>query len=850
MGLFTLIPVHASEISKQVLDNGMTVILMENHSAPIVNIRIYIRTGSIYEGDYSGSGISHFLEHLVTTGTKKRPKDVLDREIDELGGAFNAYTSKDHTCYYISTASAYFDKALDIITDMVKNPSLTQENFEIQRGIILKEINMGMDEPDRYIYHLFNEVAFRTHPQRYPIIGYRELFEKLTRDDILSYYRSTYAPNNMVFVAVGDFDSDEVLRKVKDSFADFERRSINLPELPNEPRQLATRSRAVERDLEMAYMLLGFHTVSIAHPDLYPLDVLSYILSKGRSSRLYKKLKDGLGLVQKIETWSDTPPYDAGIFGIYSVLPPENIDAAQKAIKDEISRLKTEYVSEVELAKAKRQKISNYIFAGQTVQDQAGRLGIDELSTGDVHFSENYVRNIQKVTKEDIMRVMRKYFNDNNLSVAILQPKRAEELIPEQKIGARPEAGKIRKEVLPNGLTLLVKENPTIPLVAIQAMFRGGLRVENTGDNGISNFTVRMLLRGTERRSREDITTLIDSIGGEISTFSDDDLFGLSVSVLKEDLETGLDLLFDLIKNPKFDEDQMEKERRDIKAEIKSREDDWLQHAEDMVRGVLYTRHPYHLNPLGTESTISAIKREDIVAFHRRYIVPNNMVLAVFGDVEGAKVKELVGRFSKGFRRAELHFPEVSTEPPLLENRKEIEETEREQTVIFIGYPGMSVDSPDRYAMKVLDGVISGIGYPSGWLHRDLRGNRLVYVVHAFNQLAKDPGYFGIFAATTADKLDTTLAIISHDIDRIKTELVSEEELRVAKQMCITMKALYTQKNSDQAKIAARDELLGLGYDFSERYEENINSITAEDVKRVANKYLNNYAIVISKPKG
>ena len=274
-----------SDAVRTVLDNGMVVIIKENHAAPVVSLHAYVRAGSIYEREYLGRGISHNLEHLMSSGTQKRTKEQINQIIEEIGNVSNAYTTRDHASYYVTTASSYFDTALDVLSDYIQNASIPQAEVDSERGVILNEINMGKDDPDRRLYDLFSSTMFRDNPVGVTTIGYRELFEKTTRDDIVNYYKRMYVPNNTIFVVVGDVNASDTLGKIKEAFKNFQRGPF--PDLSLPPLQGQVSKRYVEEgmDVQVAYMMMGFPTVTISHKDLYPLDVLAFIVGEGRSSR-------------------------------------------------------------------------------------------------------------------------------------------------------------------------------------------------------------------------------------------------------------------------------------------------------------------------------------------------------------------------------------------------------------------------------------------------------------------------------------------------------------------------------------------------------------------------------------
>ncbi len=834
---------------REVLPNGLTVIVGENHSSPVVNLRFYVKSGSIHEEQYLGAGITHYLEHLMSDGTTNRTLEEIEKEVESIGGGYNAYTTKDHACYFIETSREHFDQALDLLADEAMNVNLPQEHVDIQQGVITREISMGYDEPGRRIYNLFGEVMFREHPARYPVIGYLENFLQITRDDLVDYHERMYVPSNMVFVAVGDLDTEEAFSKISEAFADFERKPLDIPALPPESPQLGRRVLREERDLDMAYVLMGFHTVQLSHPDLYPLDVFSHIMSEGKSSRLYQKLVEELGLVYSVTTWSHTPAYDAGVFAVSMTMDPANVDEAIEIVTDELYSFKRERVRRNELEKAKKQKTAEFFFGRQDLESLASSLGRSEITAGNPDFDELYAAHIQNVTADEIRDVVNTYFYDDNLGIAILEPTRDSA----EKTAARrseiPKVGSVEKHVLGNGLTVLIKENRTNPIVSLGSFSLAGARFEDGRKNGLANFVASMMPRGTRKKSGEKIARELDSMGADYFCAANHTRIESGMTLLAADLERGLALFSDILVNPKFDAREMDKERQLIEASILARADNWTTDAMDKMLVELYPTHPYGRPPVGTAETIGTITRDDIAAHHAEYVTPGNTIVTVFGDVSADEVlpalEKALGRWKPGERTRPTPVPESDRyEPETLTSYHT-----RAQTVIFMGYRGMPYDSRDRYAMDVLDAVTSGIYYPGGWLHTDLRGNSLVYVVHAYNWTGLDAGYFGIYAATFDEALDQALGIINDHMGRIASEPVSDEEIELAKQLCVIMDQTSKQTNLDQAKDAAIAELYGLGYDYNDDYAERIRKISKEDVLSVAQKYLTNPVTVIRRPE-
>ncbi len=835
------------------LDNGLTVILKENHTAPVATMRIYVRTGSIYEQEYVGAGISHLFEHLIAGGsTTTRSEDETRQILDSIGGNANAYTTKDHTAFFITTSTDHFDTVIELMADWMQNSTFPENEFNREWGVVQRELEQDENDPESVLYDLASANMFRVHPEKYPIIGYKEILQKLTRDDVIKYYKRMYSPDNMIVVAVGDFNKDEVLEKIKKAFQNFERRSLPPITLPEEPPQVSKRLMVKEMDVQVALVRMDFRTVNLLHPDLYPLDVLDFILSHGESSRLVRKIKGEQQLVYSLSTASYTPHYRPGNFMISISLDPAHLEEAQKAILSELYRLKTELVTETELQKAKKQKISDYIFGLQTVEGQATDLGINMLGALDPNFSQKYVENIQKVTAEDIRRVVNKYFFDDNLCITRIVPKsKPSESATSKKPEEKPTPSPIKKIVLDNGMTLLIKRNPGVPLISLQAYFKGGLLVENEKNNGISNFMAEMLLKGTKTRTALDIASFFDSIGGSIEASSGNNTFSISALILSSDFDPALEVFADVIQNSSFPVEEMEKLRKILLADIKRIDENWESESEAFFRQNFFVKSPYRYLALGSEETVGRLTRQDLQEFYRTFCVPNNMVLAIFGDIDPHHAEEAVKReFSNFEKNPSLKFPEVPPEPPLDKNREAHKTTEKTVAVVYLGYRGMDIRNvKDRDPMTVVDAIISGIGYPSGWLHTELRGKQLVYVVHAYNFAGFIPGFFAIYAATQPDKVQEVVQIILETIRKIKEDPIDPEELERAKSEAIIAYGLEQETNVDQAREAAINELAGLGYNFKDNYAQRIRAVTPEEVKRVVHTYFTNYVLTITSPK-
>jgi zinc protease len=834
------------------LKNGLTVLVREVHTSRVVSCQVLVKAGSINEDEYFYGGLSHYLEHIVSGGTTSK---LTEEEIKELlrsmGGASNAYTSYDRTVYFINTTAEHYKKALQLLVSYVSDCQLGENEYRREKPVIQQEFKMGENNVSRQLWYLFMKTAYQRHPIRHPVIGYEDVFVTITRDQLVDYYRRNYTPENMVVTVVGDVKRFEVLEEVISLVKDFKMVSREPLVIPREPPQIGP--RWAEREFppaQLTQMNVGFPSVSLEDQDLYPLDVLAIILGSGRTSRLYATVKDRKQLVLSIGASNWTPHYARGIFIISMALKYDNVHKALEGVLQELEEIQSNLIPESELEKAKKQVIADHIFGKQAADDIASSLASSYIATGDPYFDDLYVEGIQNVTAEDVRRVARKYLRKDRITAALLRPPQPKK-VEEGAISSR-HLSEIEKRVLSNGMTLLLRENAALPIVTFQLFGMGGQRYEPAQRPGISLFTMELLTKGTKTRSKYQIAKEMEEIGGSIDSSSGRNTYSVSVSVLREDFEKGLEILSDVVINPSFPEEEIEKQRGDTLLAIKRIDESWEQEVTRLFRRNFFREHPYRNDLVGTEESVKLFSRGDVVDFYRRLVIPNNMVLAVFGDIEREKVAQRVEERFGHLKRENLIRPNLKEETaPLVQDKVVEKVNDKSSAAIFVGFNGMSIYDADRPSLDVIDAILSGIGYPSGWLHEALRGGdqSFVYYVHAYPNYGIDGGYFGVITQTTMANYKKVIDIISEKVRRIQEGRVKEDELELAKRMIITMHDLGLETNGSQAFSAAVSEALGLGYDWDRRYRDLIGAVTKEDVQRVARRVFKHRLLATTIPK-
>jgi zinc protease len=835
------IPPIPTGVSLINLENGLTLIICEDHSAPVVSAQAWSRAGSIDEGPWLGGGLSHVLEHMLFKGTSTRATGRIDQEIQDAGGYMNAYTSFDRTVYWINVPNTGASVAIDILCDIVQNATLPEEEMDKEKQVILREMDMSHDDPAQRSARRLFETAYTRSPYRFPIIGYPDIYNAVRREDVLAYYREKYAPNNLFLVVAGDVNPAQIETQVRASFAQAKTRPIPLSVIPEEPRQTAPRELIEEAPIELGHLHFSWHIPDLRHPDVPLVDVLATLLGNGRSSRLYQQVREKKGLVHAVDAWVYSPG-NPGLIGMSAVVDAEKFAEACQAMLDEVERMKELSVSPQELSKAVKQFTAATLASRKTMQGQAQDLGGNWIAAGDLNFSARYLEAVKRATPADLQRVARQYLTEENRTLYALLP-----------TGSRPRLAAvvstavdqpITKFELPNGLRLLVKEDYRLPFVEFRLLFKGGVLAETPPENGLTLLMSKMLLQGTSQRTAEEIASAIESIGGQIDSYAANNSFGVSAEVLSGDFELGLNLLAEVLLQPAFPLNPLERERQIQLATIRAQRDELLASAFHLMRQGLFGETGYGMQAIGTENSVRSLLASHLQHFHHRLVRPNNCVLAVFGHVKSetalASVTDLLGQWAPGEGMLE---PSQVT-PSLTQRKRLVETREKKQAVLVIGFPGCSVYSPERYALELLQEACSDLGSRLFIRIRDELG--LAYYVGAQNMLGLVPGFFAFYAGTAPEKAALVEEHLLHETEKLMKQGLTQEELNRAKAKIIGQRKIARQDLGSYATAVGLDELYGLGFQHHEEEDAKYEAVSLEDIQRAAHQHLRIEASVLS----
>lgn len=820
---------YAAPVERRVLSNGLTLLHRPDYSSDVVSVQVWVKTGSIHEGDLVGSGLSHYLEHLLFKGTDRRDGKSISREVHALGGGINAYTTFDRTVYYIDAPAAAFEQAVDILADITLHSTLPADEVERERDVILREIDMGLDDPDRVMSQLLFRSAFRTHPYREPVIGHRELFEQVTREELWSYYQQRYVPNNIVFASAGAISAEACVRAVEATFGQVARGRLAPVVMNSEPAQLAPRYETLVGDYQIYRGGMSYKVPHLSHEDSASLDALANALGGGESSLLWESLRNEQQLVHYIDcrSWN---PGEEGLFWISYMCDAEQQSKVQPAIRAVIDGLIADGVSTAVVEKSRRQALSAEINGRKTMSGQASRLGLSEVVVGDVEFGRRYLSRLESVGPEDLQRVAAKYLVERQLTSVGLGPNVTVE--GEGKgcasTVAKPEAPEVI--AVENGARLILQPDASLPKVHLRAVFLAGPMYEPANQRGITELLAELLTKDTENRTAYAVSELIEGIGGKFSSSGGNNTLSLAIEVLPTDLDCAVDVLADALTCPLFDAHTFEVEREGQVAGLREDADDILEYGFKELRSRYFKGHALSVGSDGRIEDLEALTPADVRRYYEQVVVAGNLVLSVCGDFVAGELEPMlrVRLFDKLSTRA------FERDSAAAYKREEVCEDvvlpmDREQAVVLQAYPDVGVQDARYVEGEVLNELLSGMSSRLFERVRDDKG--LAYYVGATRVLGLTSSLFALYAGTQPGCDEAVMGEMDAELERISSGRLDPVELERCKTRLRAARVMGRQTIGARAMHAAINVSYGFPVDDDVQYLEKLDVI---DVRRIA----------------
>lgn len=846
-------------VKKYQLPNGLDVLLEVNKAMPVVSLNVGVKVGSVWETEKE-AGLSHVLEHMVFKGTKSYGPGEIATIVESSGGELNAYTSLDQTVYFINLSSRYTDLGLNLIKEMVFDAKIDAAELAREKEVILEELRRGKDNPHKMLSEATFSLVYQKHPYGRPVIGYEETIQNFGHDFVFDFYKRWYSPSNMVLGICGDFEEKQMRETILKEFGSIPSSKVIRPEIPEEPLPTKPRQVLLSNPIEGNYLHYAFPIPHFKHPDIPALDLLSHVLGEGDTSRLEQIVKEKKGLVNSVHSYAFTPRFP-GLFVIDAQIPPQKVEKVLPAVIEEVNYLKENLVSTENLDRGKLSIKSSIFYEKETCEGTARKWILYETIADDFGFEAQYMDAIDSVSEHDIRRVANDYLSSDRSSIALLHPEGQKvkislpKKITKNKKTKRKKpyklvetVGDIQKFRLDNGIAVITRENHRVPLIAFKHACYGGLRYETPKTNGISQLMASLLGKGTKTKSALKIAEICESIAGHVGGYSARNSWGVSAGCLAQKMESGVDLFCDVLMNPAFTEKEFKKEKRFILEAIKNKQDELAHIAFEKLQETLFKKHPYGMSLLGTEKSIRSLSQGQIHKFYRHLINPKQMVITAVGDFKTTTLLDtLTDRLLQIKQTKKTKLKLKPEKPPTNIQKSEIKK-EKMQAHVALGFLGTTVHSEDRYALEVLNNILSGQG---GRLFLELRDKQsLAYTVTSLMIEGIEPGFFAVYMGTEPRKVPVAIEGILKELNKVRSDRVSQEELDRAKNYIVGNYDIDLQRNSAVASTLAFNELYDIELSEFNDYPKRILKITSNEVLEVARKYLklDAYILVVVKP--
>jgi zinc protease len=847
-------------VTRHRLKNGLTILAEPMHDAPVVALQAWVNVGAADEKP-PHLGIAHLHEHMLFKGTAKRKVGQIARDVEAVGGEINAWTSFDQTVYHVVMAAQELDAGVDILSDALSASTFDKDELAREIQVVIEEIRRAKDSPARRLSNALFETVFTKHPYRRPVLGTEASVSAMDQAAMLDFFRAHYRPDNVTFVAVGDFKTPELLALLEkylgnwQPHADFAAQTPEQTRAPRsaEPAQKTLEVKTLAEDVKEARVALAWQVPALHHADVPALDLLTTILGHGEASRLHNQVVRK-GAVTDAYAYAYTPK-DQGMMVVGASLRPEHIASGVQALLAQSYALTHAPVAEDELARAKTMLLSDVAYQRETVQGQANKRGYFEVGAGDYQFEEQYLKTLAATDAKTLLRVAQTYLHAHP-AVVLQHPKEAEipqvqalkDLVAKSFTDARashtaqartpkPGALGVISYTLANGATLLVRPENS-PVVAMRAAALGGQRYETPADAGLGMTFASVWGLATQSLQPEALAAKVAALGGGLSAFSGRNTVGLRGEFVAEHAMAGLALFAEALLRPEFLQADFERERDLLCERVRTRDDNPAGVAFDAFAAHLFPKHPYGLPALGTMQSLKALSCAQMSAYHKRFAAPDKFILCVAGNVEPDKVYAALAPAFETSASEPLPAPPTPDADYVRDpNKPGIRiALPKQQAHCLIGAQGTTMADADRYGIDVMCAVLSG---QSGRLFTDLRDvQSLAYSVSCSNAEGIDPGHIFVYIGCAFEKVQQALAGVYGHLQKLRDEPITPAELTRAQRYLTGSHAIDLQRSGARAMAMALNARYGLGYDAMARYPDGIRAVTVADVQKLAQKYL------------
>ncbi|KOP26218.1 peptidase M16 [Hapalosiphon sp. MRB220] len=877
------------KVYQTVLENGLIVLTKEVHSAPVVSVQVWYEVGS--RNEQAGvNGIAHQLEHMMFKGTKARPVQF-GRLFSALGSDSNAFTSYDQTAYYGTAERDKLNALLMLEADRMQNAVIDAEKLASEKRVVISELQGYENSPEYRLNRAVLQKVFPEHPYGLPVGGTKADVEKFQVKQVQEYYRKFYRPDNAVLVIVGDFDTAKTLKAVKDIFGKIpkhnqkdrvtqkhtEKENISKSISASPSLRVTASSPIVLREPGANALLHTIYPLPDAnHPDIPALDVMDYILTEGRNSRLEQELVES-GMATDV-TGSIVSLREGGWYELsVTATPGENLKKIDAVMQKAIATLTSQKAKVEEVNRAKAQLEASVVLNNRDITSQAMQLGNDQTTASDYHYTERYLAAVRRVTATDVQRVANKYLKPKLRSFGFFEPtqiqasqksdgKSHSTLITENFSDNTPKVATEVMKYLPpvdltthptnltlpeqfklsNGIEVLLLPDNSTPTITLSGYIKAGNEFDPEDKVGLASLVADNLMNGTKTRDVLAIAKTLDERGASLDFESYREGTEIQGNALAGDLPIVLHVLADVIKNPTFPAKELELTRQQALTDLKEELDDPTEVAKrTFVQSVYPKTHPLH--KFATPKTLQRIRRQDLIAFKTQHYRPDTTVLALVGDFDPKNVRSLIetefGNWQVSGQAPKIEYPVVSMPDKIVRLNSVL--PGKTQAVTYMGNTGINRKDQRYYAALVLNQILGGDTLSSrlGAEIRDRQG--LTYGIYSTFQVGQNIGIFLIEMQTAPE--DSTRAINSTRrlLEEIHQQGVTSEELETAKRTLISNYNVSLANPDELSYKILMNKVYGLDKKELHSFVSKIASVSLEQVNQAGRELLHPDKIVV-----
>ena len=870
-------------VKKTVLDNGLTVLTKEVHTAPVVSVQVWYKVGS--RNEVKGeNGISHQLEHLMFKGTTDRPVQF-GRLFSALGSQFNAFTSYDETAYFGTVQRDKLEALLILEADRMENSLVGTEQLASEKRVVISELQGYENSPGYRLDRAVMRDAFPSRAYGLPVGGTKADVEKFTVEQVRNYYQTYYSPENATLVITGDFATEPVLKVVKETYGKLPKRAKTVM-AKNSAQVSASTSVAKKAPIVLkqpgsaALLQAVYPLPDIKHPDVPAIDVMDSILTGGRSSRLYQALVES-GLASSVSGGA-AELIEPGWYQIDATAAAgQELGKIAQVLEESLAKLQQQPVTTEELNRAKTQLQASLVLSNQDITSQASQLGYNQTVAGDYRYIEKYLAAIAKVTPAEVQQAAKTYLNPAKQTIGFFEPtqpdgkpgtssagsgRTVENFSPGKPVDPAELAKYLPpatsatdsgKQSLPeeftlnNGLRVLLLSDRNLPTINLSGQIDAGTEFDGNQKAGLANLTATNLMNGTQTKNALTLAKTLEDRGADLN-------FGASregVSVSGEGLSANLPILIqtlaDVLENATFPADQLELSRQRALISLKVQLDDPRGLGRQVFQQAIYPEnHPFHSFP--TAESLKSVTRDDLLGFYQTHYRPDTTTIALVGDFDPVKVKALLnqafGKWQATGKLPVLKIASVSLPQTLTRLNKLI--PGKTEAVTYIGYNGIARKDPRYYAALVLNQILGGDTLSSrlGTEVRDRQG--LTYGIYSGFAAGINPGPFLIQMQTAPGDTQKAIASTLALLKQLREQGVTEDEFNTAKRSITNSYPVDLANPSDVSNIILSNAILGLSRAEIREFPQKIQAVTMVQLQQAIKDLIKpeNLVIVTAGP--